>query len=241
MERVVLKRLNKHMEENNLLCSSQHGYKKYHSTETLMLGVMNDLLIGFDSRKATVMILIDLSAAFDTVDLDRFIDILKFEIGICGVVLVWFRSFLVGRTQRVMIDGSLSEGLLALFGVPQGSVLGPVLFNIYTRTLANVIQDSGFRSGGYADDNNATKSFALCFQYNIFTRDIPNLMQNIANWMNQYFLKLNPDKTELMVFNPKTIDTLHVIKGVILPERSCIRLSKTAKNLGIIFDAHTSI
>ena len=84
--------------------------------------------------------------------------------------------------------GSLSEGLLVLFGVPQGSVLGPVLFNIYTRTLTNVIQDSGVRSGGYADDTNATKSFALCFQYNSFTRDIPNLMQNIANWMNLYFL-----------------------------------------------------
>ena len=94
---------------------------------------MNGELIASTENKATVVMLLDLSAAFDTVDHGVLLSILEKELGITGQALKWFRSFLNGRCQKVHISGEESYEIVILFGVPQGSVVGPVLFNIYIR------------------------------------------------------------------------------------------------------------
>ena len=99
-ERIVLKRLNTHMTTNGLHCDTQFGYKKYHSTETMMLGIINDVLNAFGDNKCTIMLFLDLSAAFDTIDIGKLLGILTDEVGVTGVALQWFRSFLTGRTQN---------------------------------------------------------------------------------------------------------------------------------------------
>ena len=101
IERVVLKQLDDHMHENNLHEHTQFGYKKYHSTETMVLGLTEEALKGFDEGLATIVIFLDLSAAFDTIDTEKILQILHDEIGIRDVALEWFRSFLQNRTQRV--------------------------------------------------------------------------------------------------------------------------------------------
>ena len=159
----------------------QHGYKVFHGTETLLLKIVDDLLIGFDSNHATILVLIDLSAAFDTVDILLLLDILENDIGIKGTALLWFNSFLSGRSQCVKIQDTLSNILPVLFGVPQGSVLGPVLFNIYTSSLSLAIKDFGFCTSGYADDNNAYESFPLAFQFNIISEQLPELLNISMN------------------------------------------------------------
>ena len=103
VERVVSIRLKKHMDDNNLNITSQYGYKKGHSTETLLLNVVNDLLTACDEQRATIVMLLDLSAAFDTVDQDKLLTILHDEVGINGIALKWFVSFLKGRSQKVKI------------------------------------------------------------------------------------------------------------------------------------------
>ena len=215
IETVVLHRLNTHASFNSLECNSQHGYKKYHSPETLLLRVVNDVLVGFDRNKCTILLLLDLSAAFDTVDIEKLLNILENEFGIIGIALKWFRSFLTGRKQRVRIQDSLSDYVDVLFGVPQGSVLGPVLFNIYIRSLYVIIKAAGFSSSGYADDGNARLSFSLTFQHNIITQSLPELMDNIAKWMNLFFLKINPDKTEIILFIPNSLNDIPTINGAI--------------------------
>ena len=123
------------MTANELHCDKEYGYKANHSTELLMMKVVNDLLKPCDEKKPTIVLLLDLSAAFDTVDQEKLLEIFWVEIGIEGTALKWFRSFLTEGTQRVKINDTYSELVLQLFGVTQGSVLGPPLFNIYIQSL----------------------------------------------------------------------------------------------------------
>ena len=241
IEKLVSIRLFKHMSLNNLHSKYQHGYKVFHGTETLLLKLVNDVLIGFDSNHATILLLIDLSAAFDTVDIDKLLDILESNIGITGTALQWFKSFLTGRTQRVKIKNSLSDTLSVLFGVPQGSVLGPILFNIYISSLSHVIKNAGFNTSGYADDNNAYKLFALTFQSNIITKQLPDLLDQINEWMDLFFLKMNPDKTEIIMLMPQQLKDAHTINGCIFSDGNCIRFANFVRNLGYILDKYLNM
>lgn len=240
-EKITTIRLYEHMSINNLHSKYQHAYKKYHSTETLLVKLVNDVLVDFESNKSTILLLIDLSAAFDTVDIDKLLHILENDIGIKGMALLWFKSFLVGRTQRVKIENSLSDILQVLFGVPQGSVLGPVLFNIYASSLSSIIKSCGFDTSGYADDNNAYKSFSLSFQFQVITKKLPDLVDEINEWMNLYFLKMNPDKTEIIMFLPQSLKNVNTIKGSIFSNGTCIRFSDVVRNLGFTLDKHLNM
>ena len=164
IERVVLSRLQSHLHYINFANHTQYGYKKKHSTETLLVKFLNDILVGIDKNTGTVVLLTDLSAAFDTVDHRRLLNILSHELNINGKAFQWFKSFLLNRTQRVLVGTTLSDPLELSFGVPQGSVLGPVLFNIYVHSLSSVFSQSGFQNLSYADDNAGYLAFSLPLQ-----------------------------------------------------------------------------
>ena len=109
VERVVNVRLNTHMDLNGLQSDTQHGYKKNHGTETLLVHFIDSLLVAVDEGLGVVVVLIDLSAAFDTVNHDVLLRILGQEIGLRGTALKWFRSFLTNRSQRVSTGENLSS------------------------------------------------------------------------------------------------------------------------------------
>ena len=153
LERVVARRLNNHMITNGLHEPLQSAYKAGHSTETALLCVHNDVFANMDNHSATVLVLLDLSAAFDTIDHSVLFDRMENIIGIEGTALNWFRSYLGGCSQRIQIGDVISLiSVLLLFGVPQGSVLGPLLFLIYMLPLGEIIRGYGFRLHIYADD-----------------------------------------------------------------------------------------
>ena len=130
---------------NNLHIDSQHGYKANHSTETLLVKFLNDILVAVDKNRGVVVLLIDLSSAFDTVQHSILLNILRDSLHVSGTALNWFRSFLSGRTQAVVIDGVTSDWLTVSCGVPQGSVLGAILLNIYIVDISNCFfQECGF-------------------------------------------------------------------------------------------------
>ena len=198
-ERVVNLRLDEHMDKYCLHESSQFGYKTHHNTETMMLSLTDEALRGFDNNMATVIIFLDLSAAFDTIDIEKLLQILEDEIGISGTALQWFRSFLTGRTQRVKISCEYSESLEVPCGAPQGSVLGPKLFNINVRSQPLAFQHCKFNSSSFADDSNGRRTFAITFQFNILSSEVVKCMDEIVQWSNLHFMKINPDKTEILL------------------------------------------
>ena len=240
IERVVLKRLDSHMMKNELNIGNQSGYKKGHSTETLLIKITNDLLIASDKDTASVLLLLDLSAAFDTVDVNKLLDILFMEIGIRGNALNWFKSFLIGRSQRVKIGNSFSEEIILEFGVPQGSVLGPVLFNIYIRSFYRFVNlKSDFSVQGFADDHQLMTSFSIANQVYMLGENIVNVLFQVKQWMNGFFLKLNEKKTKIIVFAPKRLRKFININGMFLDEK-CIRFPNVAYNLGVLLDGELS-
>ena len=236
VERVVLSRLQNHMDAINFKCDNQFGYKKNHSTETLLIKLLNDILVGLDASSGVVLILIDLSAAFDTVNINKLINILHSQLNISGVALKWFKSYLKNRTQRVLVGNSFSDPVELSFGVPQGSVLGPILFNIYITCLSTVFLTSGFQTMSYADDNSGYQVFSLSSEQSMFTEHIPDLLQNISCWMEEYFLKLNQDKTKIIVFGSKNFQS-NLVNSTVTPHSGkIIKIVDAVKYLGVRLD-----
>ena len=241
IERIVKSRLDEHLSSNNLNIKEQSGYKKNHSTETVLITIVNDLLVASDQNSATVVMLLDLSAAFDTVDHGKLLKILENEIGITGVALKWFKSFLTGRCQKVKLGKYESAEIIIKFGVPQGSVLGPILFNLYIRSIYSTVKAKKFSIYGYADDHQIYKSFPVNSEYSTLCEDIPSCFKEIEMWMAEHFLMINPGKTELIVFGSKQVLSELEINGVFISSSICIRLVCEAKNLGFTLDSSLSL
>ena len=131
-ERAAADQLTQHVVDQGLECELQSAYKKHYSTETALLKVKNDLLMSMNNQRLTLLVLLDLSAAFDTVCHQILVDRLHSKFRVSGTVLEWLRSYLSKRSQRISIKGVLSDGFDLRHGVPQGSCLGPLLFSLYT-------------------------------------------------------------------------------------------------------------
>ena len=130
------------MHEHSLFPQLQSAYRKNHSTETALLKIKNDILLGMNSQEVTLLVLADLSPAFDTIEHSNLLSRLQTKAGVAGCVLDWFKSYLTGRSQRVSVKGSESNKFALSCGVPQGSCLGPLLFSIYTSELFDVIEQT---------------------------------------------------------------------------------------------------
>ena len=229
------------MSDNGLCTDSAFAYKKFHSTENMMLGLTDEVLKGFDENKATVVLFLDLSAAFDTIDIDKLLNILETELGIKGSALKWISSFLKGRSQKVRIEGNYSESLDVLYGAPQWSVLGPKFFGIYVRGQPHVFNKCKFVSSSFADDSNGRKTFSITFQYNVLKHEVAKCLSEVTDWMNYLFLKINPDKTEILLLYPKTMEKEVIIRGTMINENQCIRFSDVVKNVGVWLDKHLDL
>ena len=120
--------------------------------------IFNDLLMSMDEQKVSILTLLDLSAAFDTIDHEILISRLEYVYGVSGKALSWIESYLKGRVQRITIQGVQSCPAPLIYGVPQGSVLGPVLFVLYMSPLCDVILSHAIIPHAYSDDTQLRKS-----------------------------------------------------------------------------------
>lgn len=182
LERVVVGQLQTLLYTNRLLETFQFGFRSGHSTETALVRVQNDLLVIADSGACGILVLLDHSAAFNTVCHSILLDRLCRWIGLSGTVLNWFESFLSGHSQFVYMGTNRSQTVPLCQGVPQGSVLGPVLFIIYMMPLGQIIQEYGLSYHGYADDTQiyiSTKS-------DLTSSTLSACLLEIKAWMKQF-------------------------------------------------------
>ena len=188
IEKVVANQFTNHLQQNNLLETFQSAYKPLHSTESALLWVSNDILRAIDHRQCISLTLLDLSAAFDTIDHNVLFSILQNELGIHGTALRWFISYLSNRSQRVCIGEAQSTPSELPYGVPQGSVLGPILFCAYTTHLGQIIRSHNLNYHIYADDTQIYLSFNITDSLHAIKR-IEQCIIEIRSWMVSHKLK----------------------------------------------------
>ena len=153
LEKIVDSQLDTYLTKHQLYAKMQSTYRIHHSTETALLRVVNDVMRGIDDQQECVLVLLDLSSAYDTIDHDILLARLCNRYGLSGVVLDWLKSYLCDRPQRVVVDNVSSRPCFDSCGIPQGSVLGPLLFSLYISPLEDVIMSHGIDAMMYADDS----------------------------------------------------------------------------------------
>ena len=226
LERVVAKQLQNYLTVNNLHEPQQSAYRKHHSTETAPLCVQNDIVQAIDGKKSVILVLLDLSAAFDTIDHSVLLHRLQHDLGITGTALKWLDSYLSDRTQTVKISDSFSTKQKLLFGV---------LFSLYSSPVAKIARKYGLCVQLYADDTQLYLSFTPCEWGDALER-VEECVKEIKAWMLANKLQLNGDKTQIVLVsapraNSGVSDLVHVqIDGHPIP------FSTSVKNLGEIFD-----
>jgi len=208
------------------ICNLEHSVTHYFACST-------------DRQQVTLLGLLDLSAAFDCVDHTLLLQRLALQYGLADGVLQWMRSFVSGRTQKVLYDGQLSSVQPRQFGVPQGSVLGPLLFVMYTAELHQVVSSHGLILHQYADD---------CQVYfSTFVGDAPDAVErfccclvDVEDWMSTSCFRLNPTKTQVMWLGSK--HQLSKITNWDVPIiSSTAHAVDTSRDLGVMVDSRLTM
>ena len=194
-ERVALNQLTSYTNKKKCLSKHQSGNKQLHSCETLGVFMTDKIFKAMDSKELTVIILLDLSKAFDSIDHRKLLTKLK-ALGLSLGALEWFKSYLTGRTQQVKIGSVVSEPGHITHGVPQGSILGPALFNIYLNDLPTIPNFGDLES--YVDDSKLYLSFPIKYVNEVMQK-INEDLSKITAWCCHNSLLINPDKTKVLV------------------------------------------
>lgn len=237
-ERAVFNQTHDHMVINDMYPTLQSSYRQHHSTETTLLKVMNHILLKMNSQHVSLLVLLDLSAAFDTVNHKIMLDRMHTKVGISGKALDWFNSYLSGRSQRISVDGIVSNRFDLEHGVPQGSCLGPLLFIIYTSKLFEIIDRHLPDAHCYADDTQLYLSFKPDSRINQSEAVLAmeKCIDDIRQWMIHDRLMINDDKTEFLLIGTRQqlskLESCTITVGDIK-----INPTSCARNLGSWFDS----
>ena len=206
MESILKDTIVEHLSENNLIFESQHGFMRKKSCLTNLLEYLETLTDLVDSGHAVDVIYLDFAKAFDKVPHQRLIAILKAH-GIQENLLNWIEAWLTGRQQRVVISGETSDWLPVTSGVPQGSVLGPILFIIFINLFDLAVKDNVKLLSKFADD---TKVGCIVDTEN----DVKNMqyvLDKVVEWADLWQMQYNGDKCKVLYFGRPNTDMMNLL------------------------------
>ena len=197
VEKVVAEQSAEYLDCNNLLSKLQSKFRRFLSTETTVLKVLSNVYSAIDQGHVALFALLDVSAAFDTVDHTILLDRLSISYGISGTVHAWISSFVCGRSQTVHFGGTTSSSSSKVrYGILQGSTLGTLLYVLYIADVAKLVEKLGFEVHLYADD---TQLYGYSSSSGSVTLTM-NILSAIESWMSSNRLRLNYDKTQFIWF-----------------------------------------
>ena len=178
----------------------QSAYRACHNTETALIKVKADILNAIDNKEVC-LVLLDLSAAFNTVDHQILLERLKNMFGLTGLVINWITSYLSGRFQKVVLGDANSSAVPLSCGVPEGSILGSVLFTLYTTPLRKICNKHAVTYHLYADNQQLYLAFkpSNAGAKEQCIKQLQRCISDIHKWMSANMLKLNDDKTEFII------------------------------------------
>jgi len=234
-EKIMYKRLKSYLDMNNVISNSQYGFRENHSTEHAILDIVNQISSNIDKRLYFCGVFIDLRKAFDTVNHDILLQKLS-HYGVRGIVNDWFASYLKRRCQTTEINNQISNKQLTLSGIPQGSVIGPLLFIIYINDICHSSPLLKFFL--FADDTNI-----LYANKNLRTLEtiINNELCKVSEWLISNKLSLNIAKSNFVIFHPYQKKLDYEISIALYDNESQRRVSLDRKDhvkyLGVIIDS----
>ena len=232
LEHFIKQQLTAFLTEHDLYPETQFAYRRYHSTEDALVYAVNRWLLARSKHCYTGIAFLDMSKAFDRVQHQRLIEELH-SLGISAIPLQWFCSYLSNRHQQVKINDNLSSAVPCSRGVPQGSVLGPLLFVLYTRKLRSILSTS-ITHQEFADDIVVDHSNR---DLSVVCTELSKAVTAASEWLTEIGLLLNTKKTQIMVIQPRgiSIDVPNVYCG-----SSKLDLTPAAKYLGVYIDSELS-
>ena len=236
---MVLGQLSVHLSVNDLFPKFQSGFRRGYSTESALLRVMSDIYAAIDTGKVSPLALLDVSAAFDTVDHSILLERLSKSYGLTGSAHGWFESFISERRQTVRFGGTTAPTTLVRFGIPQGSVLGPVLYILYTADVASLVESFGLRVHLYADDTQLY-GFSSPDDSAALADLIRRAIDSVSEWMASNRLLLNGDKTQYIWFGTKQQLGKRDVQRLtdISP---ALTSTSVVRNLGVLLDSELTM
>ena len=238
-ERAVISQQKEHMEQDCLLPSLSSAYRQGHSTESALLKVEADILHNMEQQRVTLLVLINLSASFDTVNYPILFQCLEKQFGFHDSVLSWYKSYLSKRKQCIILNGMWSNRFHLPFGVPQGSCLGPVLFTQYASSLFGIFNKHSVCA--YANDHQLYTDFSPNqTSLNVAVTRMESCLQDVKSWMISNKLKMNDSKTECIVIGSyQQLGKINLTSISVGEHR--ITVLDDIQNLGAYFDKNLSM
>ena len=243
LERLSLSTLRNHITSNQNFCRFQSAYRTGHSTETAVLKIVNDMYQNTDKGHPSLLTTIDLSAAFDTVNHQKLAMRLGHDFGLSGAVRKWVESYLENRQQFVKYGQASGAVKPIIAGVPQGSVLGPLLFAAYVSPIGRIIEHFGVGQHHYADD---TTLYIRLDSANVLPSALTDCVDAISAWFLVNDMQVNPDKSEIMVLGSRAkLKTLRLpstasIGGTVLNWSDTVKIIGVTLDSTLSFDQHVS-
>ena len=240
LERVAFTQFMSYVTEHELIAKFQSAYRRFHSTETSMVRVLNDILLTIDSRQVAVLVLLDMSSAFDTIDSSLLLQRLSDRYGVGGTAMSWLESYLTDRTQSVTVGNVTSAPQRLINGVPQGSVLGPLLLALYFAPLEDIIKAHGLDVMVYADDVQLYISINPIDGQSLSSSKIEACVKDILIWCTKNMLSCNPSKTKILQLLSRFSRTDSPPTPLLIGRDMIVPVS-VARDLGITLDKHLTL